>query len=204
MIQAFTHTKISKEEISEMEIEEFKGRIITILSLEEANKAVSYLQKFSILGIDTETRPCFHKGKNYIVSLLQISTFDTCFLFRLNHIGMPESLLQLLQSESILKVGLSLRDDFNALRKRVAFDPANYIDLQKMVGDFGIEEFSLQKIYAIIFGKKISKRQRLTNWEADTLTEQQKKYAALDAWACLNIYQHLNQTTFETRINEAL
>ena len=204
MIQAFTHTKISKEEIAQMEIEVFRGRIITILSLEEANKAVSYLQKFSIVGIDTETRPCFRKGKSYIVSLLQVSTFDTCFLFRLNHIGMPDSLLQLLQSESILKVGLSLRDDFNALRKRKEINPMNYVDLQKVVGAFGIQEFSLQKIYAIIFGKKISKRQRLTNWEADTLTDSQKKYAALDAWACLSIYQHLNQATFETRINEAL
>ena len=204
MIQAFTHTKISKEEISLMEIEEFKGRIITILSLEEANKAVSYLQKVSIVGIDTETRPCFRKGKSYIVSLLQVSTFDTCFLFRLNHIGMPDSLVKLLQSESTTKVGLSLRDDFNALRKRKEINPANYIDLQKMVGAFGIEEFSLQKIYAIIFGKKISKRQRLTNWEADTLTDSQKKYAALDAWACLNIYNYLSQATFETRINEAL
>ena len=204
MIQTFTHTKISKEEISLMEIEEFKGRIITILSLEEANKAVSYLQKFSIVGIDTETRPCFRKGKSYIVSLLQVSTFYTCFLFRLNHIGMPDSLVKLLQSESTTKVGLSLRDDFNALRKRKEINPANYIDLQKMVGAFGIEEFSLQKIYAIIFGKKISKRQRLTNWEADTLTDSQKKYAALDAWACLNIYNYLNQATFETRINEAL
>ena len=204
MIQAFTHTTISKEEISQMEIEEFRGRIITILSQEEANKAVSYLKKFSIVGIDTETRPCFRKGRSYIVSLLQVSTFDTCFLFRLNHIGMPDSLLQLLQSESTMKVGLSLRDDFNALRKRKEINPVNYVDLQKVVGAFGIQEFSLQKIYAIIFGKKISKRQRLTNWEADTLTEPQKKYAALDAWACLNIYQHLNQATFETRINEAL
>ena len=193
MIQAFTHTKISKEEIAQMEIEVFRGRIITILSLEEANKAVSYLQKFSIVGIDTETRPCFRKGKSYIVSLLQVSTFDTCFLFRLNHIGMPDSLLQLLQSESILKVGLSLRDDFNALRKRKEINPMNYVDLQKVVGAFGIQEFSLQKIYAILFDKKISKGQRLSNWEADVLTEQQKKYAALDAWACLKIYNQLNQ-----------
>ena len=151
MIQAFTHTKISKEEISLMEIEEFKGRIITILSLDEANKAASYLQTFSIVGIDTETRPCFRKGKSYIVSLLQVSTFDTCFLFRLNHIGMPDSLVKLLQSESTTKVGLSLRDDFNALRKRKEINPANYIDLQKMVGAFGIEEFSLQ--IASFFGQ---------------------------------------------------
>lgn len=203
MTQTFAQ-KITKEEIAGLEVEEFKGRIITILSPEEANKAVSYLSEFPILGIDTETRPCFHKGKSYVVSLLQVSTADTCFLFRLNHIGLPEPLLQLLQNESILKVGLSLRDDFNALRKRAELTPTNFIDLQAFVRQFGIEEASLQKIYAIVFGKKISKRQRLTNWEADHLTDPQKKYAALDAWACLRLYNYLNQATIESRINEAL
>ena len=203
-MEKLLYDKFDKARIANLPCAVFGGKIVVVVSETEAEKAVDYLLAQPIIGIDTETRPSFRRGTNYKVSLLQVSSHEVCFLFRLNHIGMPESLLQLLQSESILKVGLSLRDDFNALRKRVAFDPANYIDLQKMVGDFGIEEFSLQKIYAIIFGKKISKRQRLTNWEADTLTEQQKKYAALDAWACLNIYQHLNQATFETRINEAL
>ena len=53
-------------------------------------------------------------------------------------------------------------------------------------------EASLQKIYAILFEKKISKGQRLTNWDAEILTEPQKKYAALDAWSCLKIYNYLN------------
>lgn len=56
---------------------------------------------------------------------------------------------------------------------------------------YGIEEAGLQKIYAILFRKKISKRVRLTNWEADVLTTAQQRYAALDAWACLRIYQYL-------------
>lgn len=192
--------KISKEEIAQMEVEEYKGRIITILTPEEAEKAVSYLMQFPALGIDTETRPCFQKGKSYIVSLLQVSTADTCFLFRLNHIGLPQSILSLLQSEKVLKIGLSLHDDFHALQKRAEIKPSCYVDLQKMVGQFGIQEASLQKIYAILFGKKISKRQRLTNWEADILSEPQKRYAALDAWACLHIYNYLNQATFESQI----
>ena len=192
MIQQFIHT-IAKEEIAKLTVEEFKGRIITILSKEEADKAVESLLRFPIVGFDTETRPSFKKGQRYKISLMQISTDDTCFLFRLNHIGIPESLEKFLKSSSTLKIGLSLRDDFGAIRKRSDIEPANFLDLQNYVGQFGIEDASLQKIYAILFQKKISKGQRLTNWEADVLTDSQKKYAALDAWACLRIYNLLNQ-----------
>lgn len=192
MIVEFAHT-ITKEEISKLEKEEFKGRIIPILSVEEANRAVDYLKKFPLVGFDTETRPSFKKGQRYKISLMQISTDDTCFLFRLNHIGIPESLESFLKYEKTLKIGLSLRDDFGAIRKRSDIEPQHFLDLQNYVGKFGIEDASLQKIYAILFHKKISKSQRLTNWEADVLTEAQKKYAALDAWACLRIYNLLNQ-----------
>ena len=150
-------------------------------------------RRFPVVGFDTETRPSFKKGQRYKISLMQISTDDTCFLFRLNHIGIPESLEKFLKSSSTLKIGLSLRDDFGAIRKRSDIEPANFLDLQNYVGQFGIEDASLQKIYAILFQKKISKGQRLTNWEADVLTDSQKKYAALDAWACLRIYNLLNQ-----------
>ena len=124
---------------------------------------------------------------------MQISTDEACFLFRLNRIVIPQSLEDFLVNDKILKIGLSLRDDFGAMRKRTDIKPANFLDLQNYVGQFGIEDASLQKIYAILFDKKISKGQRLSNWEADVLTEQQKKYAALDAWACLKIYNQLHQ-----------
>lgn len=192
MIQQFTHT-ITKEEIAKLVIEEFKGRIITILTKEDSDKAVDYLLRYPVVGFDTETRPSFKKGQRYKISLMQISTEDTCFLFRLNHIGIPESLEKFLHNEDTMKIGLSLRDDFGAIRKRSDIEPANFLDLQNFVGKFGIEDASLQKIYAILFNKKISKGQRLSNWEADILTEPQKKYAALDAWACLKIYNLLNQ-----------
>lgn len=183
---------ITKEEISTLPVEEFAGRIIVIQTKAEADKAVEYLMKYNLVGFDTETRPSFKKGQYYKVSLIQISTDDTCFLFRLNYIGFPESLKQFMSSPEVTKIGLSLRDDFGALRKRSSVEPVNFIDLQSIVGSYGIDAASLQKIYAILFKKKISKGQRLSNWEADVLTEPQKKYAALDAWACLTIYKHLN------------
>ena len=183
---------ITKEEISTLPVEEFAGRIIVIQTKAEADKAVEYLMKYNLVGFDTETRPSFKKGQYYKVSLIQISTDDTCFLFRPNYIGFPESLKQFVSSPEVTKIGLSLRDDFGALRKRSSVEPVNFIDLQSIVGSYGIDAASLQKIYAILFKKKISKGQRLSNWEADVLTEPQKKYAALDAWACLTIYKHLN------------
>ena len=128
-----------------------------------------------------------------IFLVLFLLLFLFCFLFRLNRIGIPEALEEFLANEKVLKIGLSLRDDFGAMRKRTDIQPANFLDLQNYVGQFGIEDASLQKIYAILFNKKISKGQRLSNWEADVLSDAQKKYAALDAWACLKIYNQLKQ-----------
>ena len=184
-------SNIEKSEVAQMPNILFDGRIITIDTPANAEKAVLALSKESIVGIDTETRPSFRKGVHDKVSLLQMSTADTCFLFRLNRIGMPDSLVALLENNGITKVGLSLHDDYQALNKRKKFTPANFLDLQKYVTRFGIEEKGLQKMYAIVFGERISKSQQLTNWDADVLTDKQKLYAATDAWACLKIYHHL-------------
>lgn len=184
---------IDKKLISEMPKVVFPGRIIIIYTEDDARKAVAYLNRCSVVGVDTETRPSFKKGKVNSVALLQVATSDTCFLFRLNRIGIPDFLEEFLQND-VLKIGLSLRDDFNMLRRANNKDPrvGNWIELQDYVSRFGIQEKSLQKIYAILFGEKISKNQRLSNWEADVLTEAQQQYAATDAWATLRIYQKLN------------
>ncbi len=184
---------IEKSEVSNYPTVQFTGRIITIDTKEQAERAAQALSKEKILGLDTETRPSFRKGVHYDVSLLQLSTADTCFLFRLNRIGLTNALVKLLESTETIKIGLSLHDDFNMLKARRSFTPGSFVELQKYVSKFGIEEMSLQKIYAIIFAQRISKRQQLTNWDADVLTDKQKIYAATDAWACLNIYNYLEE-----------
>lgn len=185
---------ITKQELAELEKVNFEGEIYIIDHPAEVDNAVAYLSTKSALGFDTETKPAFKRGQVNNVALLQLATEDECFLFRLNKIGYPESLEELLCNESVKKIGLSLRDDFAALRKRTGKKPQNFIDLQLFVDKFGIEDNSLQKIYAIIFGKKISKSQRLSNWEAAELTPAQQSYAAIDAWACLKIYNYLTQS----------
>ena len=184
-------TKITKEELADYPKEEFSGKIYVIQTESDADKAVAYLKTQPIVGFDTETRPAFVKGKTNQVALMQLSTDTHCFLFRLNVIGIPDSLVEFLKDPSVKKIGLSLKDDFRSLNKKKTVELANFVELQTYVKSFGIEDNSLMKIYAIIFGKRISKAQRLTNWEADLLTERQQKYAALDAWASREIYVKL-------------
>ena len=193
--------EISKEEIRELPMETFDGDIIVIDKVEDVAKAVDYLKQFKVIGFDTETKPVFRKNVTHKVALMQLSTLDKCFLFRLNLIQYPDDLDDLICSRDVKKIGLSLRDDFSALRKRSDCPPLNFIDLQTFVKDYGIKDMSLQKIYAILFNKKISKNQRLSNWEAHTLNPSQKRYAAIDAWACLKIYNHLitNGAPVETK-----
>lgn len=185
---------IEKSEIAGMPTVAFEGRIITIDTAEETDKAVKALSGERLLGIDTETRPSFRKGVQHEVSLIQLSTADTCFLIRLNRTGMPDSLIALLENKEITKIGLSLHDDYQALCRRRKFKAGGFLDLQQHVVKYGIEEKSLQKIFAIVFSQRISKSQQLTNWENDVLTDKQKLYAATDAWACLEIYNRLEKT----------
>lgn len=184
---------INKDDLKEMPKVVFPGRIFVIQTEAEAEKAVKYLISQRVVGIDSETRPSFTKGQSHKVALLQISSEDCCFLFRLNHTGLTEPLVALLENPSVTKVGLSLRDDFMMLRKRAPFKQQSCVELQDYVNAFGIQDKSLQKIYAILFGEKISKSQRLSNWETDVLSDAQKLYAATDAWSCLKIYNLLEE-----------
>ena len=183
--------KYDKQKIQELPCVRFEGRIIVIFTERDADKAVDYLMRQPLLGIDTETRPSFQKGRTHQVALLQVATHDTCFLFRLNKIGIPDSVIRLLEDNTITKAGLSLQDDMHMLNLRRNFVPGTFVELQKEVKDIGIDDNSLQKIYANLFGGRISKNQQLSNWEADILTEAQQRYAATDAWACIKIHEEV-------------
>ena len=185
------YSKFNKKLIPSLPTVSFEGRIITILTPGETEKAVRYLLAQSILGVDTETRPSFRRGLVYKVALLQVSTYDTCFLFRLNHTGLTPALIHFLEDTTVPKIGLSWHDDINSLRRLGDFTPGWFIDLQHHVREIGIEDMSLQKLYANMFGLRISKRQQLSNWEADILGDKQKLYAATDAWACIMLYEEL-------------
>lgn len=184
---------IDKAVIPTLPVAFFEGEVIVVDRPEMVAEAAAYLRQHNVLGVDTEARPSFKRGVHYPTALVQISTLQRCYLFRLTHVGMPVEIAQIFADPNICKVGLAFKDDINGLRRRRDFKPANCIDLQSLVCKYGIMELGLQKIFAIIFGKKISKAQQLTNWENSHLTPEQARYASTDAWATLSIYLALQQ-----------
>lgn len=193
------HISITKEALAELPAVTYPGGINAVTVVDTASKAriaLRELGKCDHIGFDTETRPSFKRGHVNKVALLQLSTGEHCFLFRLNRPGIFDMVRPLLENPDIIKVGLSVHDDYNALRRRGDLNPAGFLDLQDYCRTFHIDDISLQKIYAIVFGERISKTQRLTNWEAETLNEPQQIYAAIDAWACLKLYRYIRSGHF--------
>lgn len=184
----------SKDLIQWLPLAAFGGEVIVVDTPAKVEEAVEYLSKQNAIGVDTESRPSFTRGVHYPTALLQIATEERCYLFRLTHVGMPQALADIFANPKITKVGLAFKDDIAGLRRRRDFKPANCIDLQTIVSKYGILDMGLQKIFAICFGRKISKAQQLTNWENSHLTPDQARYASTDAWATLLIYKDLMQT----------
>ena len=187
---------ITPKELEALEFASFPGNIIVIDSVgAEFNRAITYLRSQKIIGFDTETRPTFTPSQpRYDVSLLQLSGPDKAFLFRVNKIGMHRRLCNLLASDKVVKVGAAIHDDIRGLQKLSEFKPAAFVDLQKIGCEWGIRDKAVKKMAAIILGFRISKTQQLSNWEAETLSESQCKYAATDAWVCREMYLKLLQT----------
>ena len=185
--------KVDKKTIATFPTVSFPGRIVVVLSATEAERAVDYLLSQPVLGFDTETRPSFKKGVHHKCSLLQVATGNCCFLFRLNYIGMCPAVKRLLEDNTVTKVGLAWKNDALGLHQLGEFQMGEFVDLQDMAHQLGIEDQSLMKLYANVFGERISKRQQLTNLERDVLEESQKRYAAIDAWACVRLYEEFKR-----------
>lgn len=182
---------ITVEELAQHELSWFKGELVLIDNLKTFYEVIPRLMGAELLGFDTETRPTFKKGKKNSVSLIQLSTGDLACLFRINKIGIPDELTDLLSDPAVTKAGVAVHDDIRFLKGVRKFSPGGFIDLQNFVKDFGIQSSGLKKLAAIILGFRISKRQQVTDWEAEQLTEAQQIYAATDAWVCYQIYKKL-------------
>ncbi len=182
---------IPKEEIAALPPITFEGEIMVVDTPQKVLEACSHLSKQTVLGFDTESRPSFQKGTVNRIALLQLSTEKICFLFRLNKIPLDKTILKILESKSILKIGLAVSCDMHELGTLHKLRPKGFVDLQKVAPEYDITDQSLIKIAAIVLGRRISKAQRLSNWEAVKLTEAQKVYAATDAWVCAEIYKKL-------------
>ncbi|MDX9946442.1 MAG: 3'-5' exonuclease [Bacteroidales bacterium] len=182
---------ISEEDLGKCEISWFRGEIVLIEDMAAFNETFPRLKGSKVLGFDTETKPSFKKGRKNKVSLIQLANDELACLIRINKVGMPAQLAGLLADENIIKAGVAVHDDIRFLKSVRGFDPLGFVDLQKFVREYGIQVSGLKKLAAIVLGFRISKRQQVTDWEADQLSEAQIVYAATDAWVCHQIYKKL-------------
>ena len=182
---------ITVEELAGCELSWFKGEIVVVDNLKTYYEVFPKLLGSDLLGFDTETKPSFKKGRKNQVSLIQLSTGDLACLFRINKIGFPGELIKLLSDPSVIKAGVAVHDDIRFLKGVKKFSPEGFVDLQNFVRDYGIQSSGLKKLAAIVLGFRISKRQQVTDWEAEHLTDAQNVYAATDAWVCYQIYKKL-------------
>ena len=186
--------KISNEQTALLPAVEFRGKILLVEQERDIAEACKQLAQQPQIGFDTETRPSFRPGVTFRVSLLQLSTPTVCYLFRLNKIPLAKPILQLLEDRRVLKIGADVAGDLRSLRQIRHFRDGGFVDLQGIAPEWGIGEKSLRKLSAIVLGRRVSKAQRLSNWEAATLTDKQQLYAATDAWVCTRIYEQLLRT----------
>ena len=185
---------ISNEDTAKLPAVLFEGPIVIVDDEKQVEAACRDLASSPVLGFDTETRPSFRPGVTFRVSLLQLSTPRRCYLFRLNRMRFEKQLVKLLENKAILKIGADVAGDLRSLRQIRHFRDGGFVDLQGIAPEWGIGEKSLRKLSAIVLGRRVSKAQRLSNWEAAQLTEKQMRYAATDAWICPEIYRTLQHT----------
>ncbi len=182
---------ITNEQTAELPSARFDGEIVVVDNEVAIEAACHDLASYHLIGFDTETRPSFKAGVTNKVALLQLSTPERCYLIRLCRTKLHSSLLKILSNPDIIKVGADVAGDIRSLHALRHFKERGFADLQQIVSAWGIEEKSLRKMSAIVLGHRVSKAQRLSNWEASTLTPQQQMYAATDAWVCIEIYNKL-------------
>ena len=182
---------ITGEELRDYPVGGYEGENTVVDNSEDLDVIIHDIIKSGIVGFDTETKPSFRKGDRNRVALLQLSNEKRVYLFRLHLMGLPDLLKRVLEDPGLLKVGVAIHDDVKGLKKLSSFKPAGFVELQELVGDYGIKSAGLKKLAAIILGFRISKRQQISNWESPVLTDAQISYAATDAWVCHQIYMEL-------------
>ncbi len=180
--------RMSKDEINGCPIKRWNGRTSVIRNKNDLVTAVDRLAGHNLLGFDTETRPAYTKGENYLPSILQLASNDEVFIFQLKHLGLARPLREILSDSAIIKAGVSLDFDIRELKKLSPFKAAGFRDLGDLARKAGIMNHGLRGLAAVFLGIRISKGAQTSNWAKDVLTPQQIQYAATDAWVGRRLY----------------
>jgi ribonuclease D len=187
---------ITKEEINNLPLRKYEGKIVLVTDSDKEEEVFNELRKHEVVGFDTEARPASKRGVRYDTSLIQVAVPQKTYLIRLNYTGISPAFTDFFADPMIKKVGISIKDDLKDLRLLCAkhdlpFLPENVLDLNDAAKQLDVAHAGVRKLTAIFLGFRVSKAQQTSNWENPQLTEPQLRYAATDAWVCLEIYQRL-------------
>lgn len=181
-------TSISHDELSALPIRRYEGAVHVVTGpLDLQHAMLDFLQE-RVVGFDTETRPAFKAGESYLPSIAQFATARAVYIFRVQQPVLFGAMQEILSSEKLIKVGVSVTDDLHNLKKLFEFDESAVLDLGKIARRHGMKQTGVRNLAGIFLGARIPKGAKTTNWAARTLTPQQITYAATDAWACRELY----------------
>jgi len=185
--------RMTREEINECPIRKYEGPVRIICKKEDLITAVQELNRETVLGFDTETRPSFVKGQTYPPALIQLAGSKAVYIFQLRNLKFPMSLRKVLSNAGIIKAGVALDHDIRHLKKRGAFNASGFVDLGNVARRAGIKNHGLRGLAAVLLGFRISKQAQRTNWSRQKLSPAQVTYAATDAWVGREVYLRLNK-----------
>jgi ribonuclease D len=179
---------ISRDEVVALPIQRYEGETVVVGSPAELERAREDFAQEALVGIDTETRPAFRKGESYPPSLVQVATAKAVYLFQIQQQDCSSVLKGLLDSESVVKAGVSLAYDLRQLKQVFPFDEKAVVDVGWAAKRQKLEQTGVRNLAALFLGMRIPKGAKTTNWSSRTLSPQQIAYAATDAWVCRQLY----------------
>lgn len=185
--------EITKQQVNELPLQRYEGKVIVVSTQEQLDVALQELNKATVIGFDTESKPTFRKGDYNPVAMIQMAVPGKVYLIRINLTGFTPELQALFANEKVIKAGISIRDDIKEMQRQAHFEPANVVELNDIAKEAGVKNIGVRSLAGIFLEIRISKGQQTSNWSRETLSEGQIAYAATDAWVCLEIYQKLDQ-----------
>ena len=180
--------RISREEMNQLPIRRYEGSVYVVARHPDLQHAMRDILQESVVGFDTEARPAFSPGESYPPSLVQFATASAVYLLQVQQQDLHGAMAEVLSSQKIIKVGVSVTDDIRNLKKLVEFDERSVVDLGKIAKRHGLKQTGVRNLAGIFLGARIPKGAKTTNWAVRRLTPQQIAYAATDAWACRELY----------------
>ena len=149
-----------------------------------------------VVGFDTESKPVFDRG---VISdgphVVQFALDDCAYIFQLHRADCRSILVEVLESDSVLKVGFGLRSDHNEIRAKFGVAVRAVLDLNDVFNRDGHRgTIGARAAVAMVMNQKFHKSKAVStsNWAVAELSSRQLLYAANDAYVAIKVLRAMN------------